>query len=59
MKNRVYKKHPNCDHVANNVMKNGILIGCHQGLSKKETTYVIKQIESYLKILKFYYQQTS
>ena len=26
MKNRTYKKHPDCDEVANDVMKNGILL---------------------------------
>ena len=30
-------------------MKNGILIGCHQGLSKKEINYVIKQVGKFLK----------
>ena len=34
MKNKVYKKHPSCDSEADNVMKNGILIGCHQGMNK-------------------------
>ena len=52
MKNKTFKKITNFFVNSDKVMKNGILIGCHQGLSKKETTYVIKQIESYLKILK-------
>ena len=36
MKNRIFKKHPKCDVVANDVMKNGILLGCHQGMNKKQ-----------------------
>jgi len=50
MKNRIYKKHKNCDHVANNVMKNGILIGCHQGMSKKMVDYVHMQIKKFMNI---------
>ncbi len=40
MKNRIYKKHPKCDKIANDVMKNGILLGCHQGMNKKELNYI-------------------
>ena len=40
MKNKIYKKHPKCDVEANNVMKNGILIGCHQGMKKNELNYI-------------------
>ena len=29
-----YKKVSNSETIANDVMKNGILIGCHQGLKK-------------------------
>ena len=40
MKNRFHKKHPACDTVADDVMKNGILIACHQALNKKELNYI-------------------
>ena len=40
MKNKIYKKHPKCDVEANNAMKNGILIGCHQGMKKNELNYI-------------------
>ena len=40
MKNKIYKKHPKCDIEADNVMKNGILIGCHQGMKKNELNYI-------------------
>ena len=40
MKNRIFKKHPKCDEVANDVMKNGILLGCHQGMSKADLDYI-------------------
>ena len=40
MKNRIFKKHPKCDEVANDVMKNGILLGCHQGMNKADLDYI-------------------
>ena len=40
MKNRFYKKHKDCDYVANDVMKNGILLGCHQGMIKSDLKYI-------------------
>ena len=40
MKNRIYKKHKKCDDVADNVMKNGILIGCHHGMTIKEVDLI-------------------
>ena len=40
MKNKIYKKHPNCDKIADDVMKNGILLGCHQGMNIKELNYI-------------------
>ena len=49
MKNRVYKKHPNCDHVANNVMKNGILLGCHQGMKENEIKYICDIFNKFIK----------
>jgi CDP-6-deoxy-D-xylo-4-hexulose-3-dehydrase len=49
MKNRIYKKHPQCDAIANNVMKNGILLGCHQGMKKSELDYIC---QTFLKFLK-------
>ena len=42
MKNKYYKKHPQCDKIANDVMKNGILLGCHQGMKKSELEYICK-----------------
>ena len=40
MKNKNYKKHKKCDKIANDVMKNGILLGCHQGMNKSELKYI-------------------
>lgn len=50
MKNRFFKKHPKCDKVANDVMKNGILLGCHQGMNKSELDYICKTFEKFIKI---------
>ena len=36
MKNRYYKKHRKASIVSDDVMKNGILIGCHYDLRKKD-----------------------
>ena len=50
MKNKIYKEIKKSFFNSDNVMKNGILIGCHQGLGNKEIQYVIKQIKKFLKI---------
>ena len=50
MKNRFFKKHPKCDKVANDVMKNGILLGCHQGMNKSELDYICKTFKKFIKI---------
>ena len=49
MRNKIYKKHPQCDAIANDVMKNGILLGCHQGMKKNELDYIC---QTFLKFLK-------
>ncbi len=49
MRNRIYKKHPQCDAIANNVMKNGILLGCHQGMKKNELDYICQKFLKFLK----------
>ena len=48
MNNRVYKKHPKCDEVANDVMKNGILLGCHQGMNKKDLDYICSTFKRFI-----------
>ncbi len=40
MKNRFFKKGKNINKVADDVMKNGILLGCHQGMKKSELKYI-------------------
>ena len=52
MKNRNYKKHPKCDKIANDVMKNGILLGCHQGMKKNELDYICQTFINFLKYCK-------
>ena len=49
MKNRYYKKHKNCNEIANDVMKNGILLGCHQGMKKSELDYICSTFKKFLK----------
>jgi len=48
MKNRIYKKHPKCDKIADDVMKNGILLGCHQGMNLKELNYICKTFKKFI-----------
>ncbi len=48
MKKKKYKKVKNCSVNSNNIMKNGILIGCHQGLKSNEINYMFKSIKLFL-----------
>ena len=36
MRNKYYKKHNKSHIISDDVMRNGILIGCHHGLGKKD-----------------------
>ena len=45
----IYKKHPKCDVVANDVMKNGILLGCHQGMNIKDLNYICSTFKKFIK----------
>ena len=49
MRNRYHKKHTDCGSVANDVMKNGILIGCHQGMNKKQLDYICNTFLKFIK----------
>ena len=49
MENKIYKKNKQCDKVADDVMKNGILIGCHQGMSANELKYICKTFKNFIK----------
>ena len=48
MKNRYYKKHPASESVANDVMENGILLGCHQGMKSEELIYITKVFKKFI-----------
>ena len=49
---QVYKKHPKCDLEADNVMKNGILIGCHQGMKRGELNYICNTFKRFINLWK-------
>ncbi len=49
MQKRKYKKVKNAEINSNNVMKNGILIGCHHGLKNKELEYIKKNFLNFIK----------
>ena len=48
MKNRKYKHHKNCNNIADDVMKNGILIGCHQGMSINDVNYICDKFKKFI-----------
>ena len=48
MANRKFKKHPDCDQIADDVMRNGILLGCHQALVKSDLNYICKTFLKFL-----------
>jgi CDP-6-deoxy-D-xylo-4-hexulose-3-dehydrase len=49
-KNLKYKKFQKNYLVADNVMKNGFLIACHQGLNNKMINHIHKSIDEFVKI---------
>ena len=48
MKNKKFKYHKNCNVVADDVMKNGILIGCHQGMSINDVNFICKKFQKFI-----------
>ena len=48
MKNKIYKYNPRCNEVANDVMKNGILLGCHQGLTLNDVDMICSKFKKFL-----------
>ncbi len=52
MKNKIYKVSKNAQKISNDVMKSGILIGCHQGLTSSDIKYIFKVFEKFMKIKK-------
>tara|TARA_Y100000591_G_scaffold320415_1_gene333811 strand:- start:2512 stop:3726 length:1215 start_codon:yes stop_codon:yes gene_type:complete len=49
MKNRIFRKIQDAEKEANKVMKNGLLIGCHQGLSAQDLNYITNIFKKFLK----------
>ena len=47
MKSKFYKKCKDATINSDNVMKNGILIGCHHGLTNKDIAYMLSKFESF------------
>jgi len=48
MKNRYYKKHKEAHKVSDDVMRNGLLIGCHHGLIKRDLNYMVGTCKKFL-----------
>ena len=49
MKNRNFRYHKDCYRIADDVMKNGILLGCHQGMVKSDLDYICKVFSKFIK----------
>jgi CDP-4-dehydro-6-deoxyglucose reductase, E1 len=49
MKKRIYKKHKDSEINANNIMINGLLLGCHHGLVEKDINFMKKKINLFFK----------
>ena len=49
MKNKDYNKYEKGFNNSDNVMKNGILIGCHHGLKLNELKYMTKMFDKFFK----------
>ena len=49
MKGKKFKKAKNSESVSNDVMKNGILLGCHQGMKKNDLLYICNTFKKFLK----------
>ena len=49
MKNKHYKKSKNSNIISDDVMRNGLLIGCHHGLNKSEINHIFSIFKKFLK----------
>ncbi len=49
MKKKYFRKHKNAEKIANDVMKNGILLGCHHGLKLNDLNYICSTFKKLLK----------
>ncbi len=47
MKNKIYKKQKNSEKISNDVMRNGILLGCHQGLTVNDLNCICVKFEKF------------
>jgi len=48
MKKRIFKKHIKSHDVSDDIMKNGLLVGCHHGLVKKDLLYMVSVFKKFL-----------
>jgi CDP-6-deoxy-D-xylo-4-hexulose-3-dehydrase len=49
MKKINYKSNPQSSIISTNIMKNGVLLGCHQGMKKTEINYIKNTFLGFLK----------
>ena len=53
MKSKIYKKYKDATVNSDNVMKNGLLIGCHHGLTNKDINYMLSKFDRFFVKFKF------
>jgi CDP-4-dehydro-6-deoxyglucose reductase, E1 len=53
MKSKIYKKCKDATVNSDNVMKNGLLIGCHHGLTNKDINYMLSKFDRFFVKFKF------
>ena len=49
MKNKIFKKNFDSNKISDDVMANGLLIGCHHGLSKKDIQTIFLKFENFIR----------
>ncbi len=52
IQNKIYKSLKNSESISNDVMENGVLLGCHQGMKNSEIKYIFKIFENFIKSCK-------
>ena len=48
MKKKYYKKVKKAEINSNDIMKNGILIGCHHGLNDSDLNFIITNVKKFI-----------
>ena len=50
MKKIKYIKTKDCEIQSNKIMQNGILIGCHHGMTNRDIDFIVKKIKLFINL---------